>query len=80
MEITTKLNVSDECYFMKDNKVEKSIIQKIITESYLQGNGIETTCKTFISYYITNPKAENFPYKYYEDEVFATKEDLLKSL
>lgn len=71
MKIETKFNIDDEVFFLSNNKLYKNKILSI---------NIYVKCeKTHIEYWMELSKEITRQYVK-EEEVFATKEDLLKSL
>ena len=77
MEIETKLNIGDECYFMKNNDVERGKISKIeiTVGSYYSGDP-----KTYI-HYIVNYGINNLTEECFEErELFCSVDECLESL
>lgn len=75
MQIETKMNVGDICYFMDNNEVQSLGIVRIEVNVV----GSDRVCgvhHTEISYIVPNGKACRVP----EEKAFKTKEDLLNSL
>lgn len=73
MTIETKYNIGDEVWFMHDNKVKTAIIITI-------GVFVEIDMN---SQYVSNSiqyGLYNFNHPYIENQLFPTKEELLKSL
>ena len=75
MEINTKLSIGDEMFYMRDNKVQSVTLTDMsinIDGALVEGDKpeitIEITYQTFGGGWLR------------EEEVFATKEELLKSL
>ena len=73
MEIKTKFNIGDKCFYMKNNKVIEDEIIKIDTETLTNWYWVDET-KIYVS---TKEERENIKYERY---VFKTKEELLASL
>lgn len=77
MEIVTKLNLNDECYFMKDNEVEKGKILKIeitVTTNYLGDPQPD------IFYSVKYGTKNAFEECFEEREIFCTVAECLESL
>lgn len=73
MKIETKLSVGDKCFFIMHAKVMESVITYL--EVRHDGYG------AFITYTVKeNPAGSNYTTRFSEGDIFATKEDLLKSL
>ena len=73
MKIETKLNIGDICYFMTINKIFSSVIESISIRA-LRG-------ELNIEYQIRNNQAgTQYTKLFSENEIFATKQDLLNSL
>ena len=73
MTIETKYNIGDKVWFIDDNKVKSATIITI-------GVFVE---RDMNSQYVSNSVQYNlydFPYPYIENQLFPTKEELLKSL
>ncbi len=68
MEIKTKLDVNQTCYFMKDNKIIKDSV-KIIAVNIDEGINVER------NYYMRDSDIWQESH-----EVFISKENLIKSL
>ena len=73
MEIKTKFNLRQKVYFMYENKVNSLQIDSIIVRVIALG-GSEDEIE--ISYQLNGPTTDRFD----EKDLFATKEELLKSL
>ena len=69
MKIETKYNIGDKVYFLFENKVQRSNIQLI---------NIRIGNKIGVEYYIQTTHEDSLWFT--EEEIFPTKEDLLKSL
>ena len=69
MKIDTKMNLTDEVYYMKDNKILKSIITGVLVEKYLEVTHNKT------NYYLKDESN-----KFDTGKLFLTKEELIKSL
>ena len=70
MTIETKYNIGDEVWFMNEGEPTSEKIVRIDVEQYEQKQFIEYTvilCDVILT-------------SFYEEEVFPTKEELLKSL
>ena len=72
MTINTKFDIGDECFYMCENKVVCNTISVIRTSLYKDGSG-------GIYYELSNAYKGNFP-EFKEEDIFKTKEELLKSL
>lgn len=73
MKIETKLNVSDECYFLNNNKVKTGLV-KDIQISVLKE-------KMYIKYSILFKDCDKEESKIFlEENIFKTKQELLDSL
>lgn len=72
MKINTKFSLGDQVYYMKSNKIHIGHITKICV-SYSEPNWYSE------SYYMKEDMGLNPPF-YSRNELFKTKEDLLKSL
>ena len=68
MKIETKFNIGDAVYYMRDNKVDKSTVNKI--DIVIGGKGVS------VAYWV----GLHGEYKRHEGYIFANKEELLKSL
>lgn len=76
MTITTKYNIGDEVWFLKDNKIQKSKITKIAPYfSFSEKRGISWELDVKLDAFFGNTYLSK-----YEDELFATKEELINSL
>ena len=73
MKIETKLNLRDKCYFLMHGKVRESRIQAIDILINESGNH---------SYYHVdnNPAGGQYTTRFSDNDIFNSKEDLLKSL
>ena len=72
MEIKTKYDIGQRVFFMKDNKVETSAIRQIIIDVWYNR---DKDIKERTSYGLFSTD------RFYEEEnLFLTKEELLKSL
>ncbi len=71
MKIETKYNIGDELFYMKDNKIHHSYVWAVKYEETMIGAGQRVT--TII--YNINSSGD-----YKENELFLTKEELIKSL
>jgi len=70
MEIKTKYNIKDECWFIFDNRIQKLWISRIeITKFFVCGTTKQTLFYTLGQSIVLS-----------EEKLFSTKEDLLKSL
>lgn len=65
-QLKTKYNIGDEVWFMTNNKPRKTTVERVIIS------------RESISYEVK--RAPGVPGFLLEDELFPTKEDLLKSL
>ena len=72
MDIKTKYDLGQSVFFMKDNKVERSAIKQISIDVWYNK---DKEIRMRIRYYLFS--ADQF---YEEDNLFLTKEELLKSL
>ena len=72
MDIKTKYDLGQSVFFMKDNKVETSAIKQISIDVWYNK---DKEIRMRIHYYLFS--ADQF---YEEDNLFLTKEELLKSL
>ena len=72
MDIKTKYGLGQSVFFMKDNKVETSAIKQISIDVWYNKY---KEIRMSIHYYLFS--ADQF---YEEDNLFLTKEELLKSL
>lgn len=72
MDIKTKYDLGQSVFFMKDNKVETSAIKQISIDVWYNKY---KEIRMRIHYYLFS--ADQF---YEEDNLFLTKEELLKSL
>ena len=72
MDIKTKYDLGQSVFFMKDNKVEKSAIKQISIDVWY--NEYKEIRMRINCYLFSGDKA------YEEDNLFLTKEELLKSL
>jgi len=73
MKIETKLSVGDRAFFLMHGKVHESYITYVETRT--SGNN------TVITYTIDrNPAGSQYTTKFYDNDIFASKDDLLKSL
>ncbi len=72
MDIKTKYDLGQSVFFMKDNKVETSAIKQISIDVWYNK---DEEIRMRIHYYLFS--ADQF---YEEDNLFLTKEELLKSL
>lgn len=72
MTITTKYNVGDEAYLMRNNKVVKIKITAVYTRTTVVNNVPEL----FITYMTDNNNNKT----YLESKLHKTKEELLKTL
>ena len=72
MTIKTKFNVGDEIFYLGDNQVKTTIIISIYTHSWY----VEKEDRVFTTIKYDFEDID----KRYEDEIFATKQDLLNSL
>lgn len=72
MKIETKFNVGDEVWFIRHNKITKGEISIVHTSS--DGSLTNT------SYQIRMSSSPADYFELYENEYFATKEELIKSL
>ena len=72
MDIKTKYDLGQSVFFMKDNKVETSAIKQISIDVWYNGY---KEIRMRIQYYLFS--ADQF---YGEEDLFLTKEELLKSL
>lgn len=70
MTIETKYNIGDEVWFMNEGKPTSEKIVRIDIERY--------ECKQFIEYTVI--LCDVILTSFYEEEVFPSKEELLKSL
>ena len=77
MKIETKLNIGDECYFMKSNEVERGKISKIEIEvgKYYSGDP-KTHVHYTVDYGINNLTEECFE----EREIFSSVDECLENL
>lgn len=73
MNITTHLNVGDKAFFLMHSKVVSSTITTIETYSNDNGTKVTYTVKE-------NPAGGQYTNRFAENDIFASKEDLLKSL
>lgn len=73
MNIQTKLDINDKCYFLMNDAVREAIIERIET-STVQG-------QSDVIYTIdNNPAGSQYTKRLLEHEVYKTKMDLLDSL
>ena len=73
MEIKTKFNIGDECYFLMCNKVNEAVVEQIQTSN--------SNLQSSIIYKIEeNPAGTQYTKLFLEHELFKTKQDLLDSL
>ena len=77
VNIETKFDVKDKVFLLHDNKIVDAIIERVHISRHLENT--KKLC-TIISYEMkwSNKTGHLFGYK--EDSVFATKEELVKSL
>ncbi len=73
MKIETKLNVGQEGFFLMHSKVMSSNIISIETYSNAHGLSVTYTVEK-------NPAGSQYTTRFNENDIFASKEDLLKSL
>lgn len=74
MDIKTKLNINDTCFFLTQNMVRESEIESISISAY-------SNLDIRISYMVKkNPAGSQYTTRFDENDIFKTKEDLLKSL
>lgn len=71
MVIETKYDIGDELFYMKDNKIHHSYVWEIGYKETMIGAGVRV--KTII--YNMNTHGD-----YKEEQLFKTKEELIKSL
>ena len=77
MKIETKLNIGDECYFMKNNEVERGNISKIeITVGSYRSGDLRTFIHYTVNYGINNLTEECFE----EREIFCSVDECLEKL
>ena len=77
MKIETKLDLNDECYFMKDNEIEKGIISKLeITVGSYRSGDPKTHIHYIVNYGINHLTEECFN----EKEIFCSVDECLESL
>jgi len=74
MKIETKLNISDDAYFITLNKVWQSTIERIVINVDGMGN-YRTTY-----WVLKNPAGSQYTTAFDESEIFHTKEQLLATL
>ena len=77
MKIETKLDIGDECYFMKDNEVERGKISKIeigVVTYYSEDS--KTHISYIVNYGLHNTTEECFD----EREIFCSVDECLESL
>lgn len=78
MKFETKYNIGDDFWVMRDNKPEKFNINRIVVSQFREPNG--SGCyidRVDIFYYGGLSPREEFVA---ENEIYQTKEDLLKTL
>jgi hypothetical protein len=73
MKIETKLSIGDICYFLMHNKVLSSVVKSIRAKYDVNGLTVEYEIRS-------NSAGAQYTTTFMENELFATKEDLLKSL
>lgn len=74
MKIETKLNIGDKGYFLVHGKVRESIIIGIETRT-------QSKDQTWVIYRIKeNPAGSQYTTYFNDNDIFATKEELLKNL
>lgn len=74
MEIKTKLDINQKCFFMVHNKVYSSNVVEIQTRT-------DNSKNTFENYTVKeNPAGPQYTKTFNDSEVFATKEELLQTL
>ena len=81
MTIKTKYNIGDEVWFMADNKVYKGIVYGFACEQgchYIKDG--EPRCVYTIVDYIVSIDQGGHTSKMFDQDLFPTKEELLKSL
>lgn len=74
MEIKTKLNIDDKCFFLMNNKVCEAMIKLIDVSVSI------AKYPTIIYTIDKNPIGIQYTNRFYEHEVFGNKQDLLTSL
>lgn len=75
MELKTKYNIGDAVFFMHNNKVNNSYVKNIEVKVNPDSNGLYPEPHVSVEYHVTINNA-----RYYECELFSTKEELINSL
>lgn len=73
MVINTKLNINEEGWFLTTNQVRRATIESITISC--------NSAYPRITYHVKdNPAGSQYTKSFSEDEIFATKQDLLASM
>ena len=76
MTIETKYSLGDEVWYMENNEAKKSRVEYIYTNTHTSiQHGVPPTTNISASYHLTGRNVIIS-----EDDLFSTKEELLKSL
>ncbi|TYP71505.1 hypothetical protein [Aquimarina intermedia] len=73
MKIETKLNIGDKCHFMSLDKPRESKVKEIVIN-------VEKGCVSTVYVIDKNPSGSHNCTRFYDSEIFATKEELIKSV